>query len=73
MRGPGGIHRGAYAEDLQQGDPRPALTGYFEAIDADQRRARITLLEILGVSPAVDAAWATALTMAWCISSAHRW
>lgn len=37
---------------------RAALTGYFEAIDADQRRARITLLEILGVSPAVDAAWA---------------
>jgi len=36
---------------------RAALTGYFEAIDADQRRARITLLEILGVGPAVDAAY----------------
>jgi len=34
-----------------------ALAGYFGAIDADQRRARITLLEILGVSPAVDAAY----------------
>ncbi|BCO52307.1 TetR family transcriptional regulator [Mycobacterium paraintracellulare] len=37
---------------------RAALKGYFEAIDADQKRARITLLEILGVGPAVDAAWA---------------
>lgn len=37
---------------------RAALTGYFTAIEADQRRARITLLEILGVSPAVDAAYA---------------
>ncbi|QKT06490.1 TetR/AcrR family transcriptional regulator [Gordonia sp. X0973] len=36
---------------------RAALTGYFCAIEADQRRARITLLEILGVSPAVDAAY----------------
>jgi AcrR family transcriptional regulator len=34
-----------------------ALAGYFGAIDADQRLARITLLEILGVSPAVDAAY----------------
>lgn len=34
-----------------------ALAGYFEAIDNDQRLARITLLEILGVSPAVDAAY----------------
>jgi AcrR family transcriptional regulator len=37
---------------------RAALVGYFTAIDADQRRARITLLEILGVSRAVDAAYA---------------
>jgi AcrR family transcriptional regulator len=37
---------------------RAALIGYFTAIDADQRRARITLLEILGVSSAVDAAYA---------------
>ena len=34
-----------------------ALVGYFSAIDNDQRLARITLLEILGVSPAVDAAY----------------
>lgn len=37
---------------------RASLTAYFGAIDADQRRARITLLEILGVSPAIDAAYA---------------
>jgi hypothetical protein len=37
---------------------RAALTGYFGAIDADERRARITLLEILGVSPTIDAAYA---------------
>jgi AcrR family transcriptional regulator len=37
---------------------RCALTGYFGAIAADPRRARITLLEILGVSPAIDAAYA---------------
>lgn len=37
---------------------RAALTGYFTAIDADQRRARITLLEILGVSIAIDEAYA---------------
>lgn len=37
---------------------RAALVGYFGAIDADQRRARVTLLEILGVSAAVDAAYA---------------
>ncbi|WP_219603104.1 TetR/AcrR family transcriptional regulator [Mycobacteroides sp. LB1] len=36
---------------------RAALSGYFGAIEADQRRARITLLEILGVSPAVSAAY----------------
>lgn len=34
-----------------------ALAGYFGAIDADQRLARITLLEILGVSATVDAAY----------------
>jgi AcrR family transcriptional regulator len=37
---------------------RAALVSYFTAIDADQRRARITLLEILGVSGAVDEAYA---------------
>jgi AcrR family transcriptional regulator len=37
---------------------RAALVSYFTAIDADQRRARITLLEILGVSSAVDEAYA---------------
>jgi AcrR family transcriptional regulator len=37
---------------------RAALVGYFSAIDADQRGARITLLEILGVSTAVDEAYA---------------
>ncbi|NVN49358.1 TetR/AcrR family transcriptional regulator [Mycolicibacterium hippocampi] len=36
-----------------------ALAAYFGAIDDDQRRARITLLEILGVSPAVDSAYST--------------
>lgn len=36
---------------------RAALAGYFGAIEADQRLARITLLEILGVGPAVDAAY----------------
>lgn len=39
-----------------------ALTGYFTAIGADQRRARITLLEILGVSPTVDAAYSAQTT-----------
>lgn len=37
---------------------RAALAGYFGAIDADQRRARITLLEILGVSAVIDRAYA---------------
>jgi len=37
---------------------RAALFGYFSAIDADQRGARITLLEVLGVSSAVDKAYA---------------
>lgn len=37
---------------------RAALVGYFSAIDADQRGARITLLEILGVSTTVDEAYA---------------
>jgi len=37
---------------------RAALCGYFGAIDADQRGARITLLEVLGVSTAVDQAYA---------------
>lgn len=46
------------AADTLDAQLRAALTGYFGAIDADQRRARITLLEILGVSPAVDAAYA---------------
>lgn len=36
---------------------RAALAGYFGAIDADQRRAKITLLEILGLGPTVDAAY----------------
>ncbi|OMC38092.1 hypothetical protein A5740_03145 [Mycobacterium sp. GA-1841] len=48
----------AEATDNVDAQLRAALTGYFGAIDADQRRARITLLEILGVSPAVDAAYA---------------
>lgn len=47
----------AVAADTLDAQLRGALKGYFEAVDADQRRARITLLEILGVSPAVDAAW----------------
>jgi AcrR family transcriptional regulator len=47
------------AADTIDAQLRAALAGYFGAIDADQRRARITLLEILGVSPTVDAAWAT--------------
>ncbi|GHE92414.1 TetR family transcriptional regulator [Amycolatopsis deserti] len=34
-----------------------ALAGYYGAIADDQRLARLTLLEILGVSPAVDAAY----------------
>jgi AcrR family transcriptional regulator len=37
---------------------RAALIGYFSAIDADPRGARITLLEILGVSTTVDEAYA---------------
>ena len=37
---------------------RAALTGYFSAIDADERGGRITLLEVLGVSSAVDKAYA---------------
>ncbi|KXP00654.1 hypothetical protein AXK61_14600 [Tsukamurella pseudospumae] len=36
---------------------RAALVGYFGAIADDPRRARITLLEILGVGPAIDAAY----------------
>jgi AcrR family transcriptional regulator len=36
---------------------RAVLCGYFSAIDADQRGARITLLEVLGVSTAVDTAY----------------
>ena len=47
----------AAGDDLSE-QVRAALGGYFRAIDADQKRARITLLEILGVSPAVDQAWA---------------
>ncbi|WP_396913780.1 TetR/AcrR family transcriptional regulator [Mycolicibacterium sp.] len=47
------------APDNRDAQLRAALAGYFGAIDADQRRARITLLEILGVSPAVDAAYAS--------------
>ena len=37
---------------------RAALVGFFSAIDADQRGARIFLLEVLGVSTAVDEAYA---------------
>lgn len=37
---------------------RAALDGYFGAIEDDPRRARITLLEILGVSATIDAAYA---------------
>lgn len=36
---------------------RAALAGYFGTIDNDQRLARITLLEILGVSATVDGAY----------------
>lgn len=46
------------ATDTIDAQLRAALTGYFGAIDADQRRARITLLEILGVSATIDAAYA---------------
>ncbi len=46
------------ADDTIDAQLRAALTGYFGAIEADQRRARITLLEILGVSPTIDAAYA---------------
>ncbi|MEU1984950.1 TetR/AcrR family transcriptional regulator [Nocardia sp. NPDC019395] len=35
-----------------------ALAGYFGAIDNDPRHARITLLEILGVSASIDTAYA---------------
>ena len=37
---------------------RAALVGFFSAIDADQRGARIFLLEVLGVSTTVDEAYA---------------
>lgn len=37
---------------------RAVLVGFFSAIDADQRGARIFLLEVLGVSTAVDEAYA---------------
>jgi AcrR family transcriptional regulator len=46
------------APEIMDAQLRCALTGYFDAIAADPRRARITLLEILGVSPAIDAAYA---------------
>ncbi|MGV9800959.1 TetR/AcrR family transcriptional regulator [Mycobacterium sp. NPDC003449] len=52
----------ADAPDTLHDQLRAALTGYFGAIDADPRRARITLLEILGVSLAIDAAYATQTT-----------
>jgi len=56
------IHQAMVAAVIEAGDTvdaqlRAALTGYFGAIDADQRRARITLLEILGVSATIDAAY----------------
>lgn len=44
--------RGGMADQLQA-----ALTGYFGAIEADPRAARITLFEILGVSAAIDRAY----------------
>lgn len=46
------------ATDTVDGQSCAALTGYFGAIDDDQRRARITLLEIPGVSPIIDTAYA---------------
>jgi AcrR family transcriptional regulator len=48
----------AEATDTVDAQLRAALVAYFSAIDADQRRARITLLEILAISAAVDAAYA---------------
>lgn len=39
---------------------RAAVAGFFTAIDEDVRIARITLLEILGVSPAIDQAYRAA-------------
>lgn len=57
------IHRDMVAAVVQAPDTvdaqlRAALVGYFGAIEADPRRAKITLLEILGLGPAVDAAYA---------------
>jgi len=46
------------AGDTVDAQLRAALAGYFGAIAADQRRARITLLEILGVSATIDTAYA---------------
>ena len=49
---------------VSRGLLRAALFGYFSAIDADPRGARITLLEVLGVSTAVDEAGLTIVVSA---------
>ena len=49
----------AQAPDTLAAQVRAALLGYFSAIDADERGARITLLEVLGVSSTVDKAYAS--------------
>jgi len=47
----------ANAPETIEAQVRAALSGYFSAIDADERGAKITLLEVLGVSSAVDEAY----------------
>ena len=47
----------AKAPENIEAQVRAALFGYFSAIDADQRAAKITLLEVLGVSTAVNEAY----------------
>ena len=46
------------APETIEAQVRAALVGYFSAIDADPRGARITLLEVLGVSTTVDEVYA---------------
>jgi AcrR family transcriptional regulator len=46
------------APETIEAQVRAALVGYFSAIDVDPRGARITLLEVLGVSTTVDEVYA---------------
>jgi len=48
----------AAAPETIEAQVRAALSGYFGAIDTDGRAARITLLEVLGVSTTIDEAYA---------------